>query len=425
MTLFNEQALRDSGFQTFKDQVISLDKNLDRLNRGGINSDSPGSVHCSLKRDGETLESLKKEAARFRKATQVIQGLEFKIDWTMTDTSMNLKFAGEGNYLDLHDRIREGLKAEPKGRPTRDASVEGVFGREGFPMSPERDYGGSTSANKRRSFLDFPSGSMTPNNGRSGTPVLNSVRTQATLLTDRGGFRDNIFAGGPESEETKKNLIVVAPIPVADTNWGESDMVLDELDIPSLKSSVQLQSKTTSTVEPPDNYVRRLTALDIPNNPKFQTQPQQLNSGQIGLPMRSPGQEGFGIKQVPTRPYVSQRKIPGESLPSPVMESQRVVYSPPVATTECGIISNQAIDETKFKLILSELKSSQKMFEKIEFINNTFKFAYYKLLRTILNERMSCEVKIDESKNKVQIKQKLTKKELDAFKSLNIMILQV
>jgi len=92
-------------------------------------------------------------------------------------------------------------------------------------------------------------------------------------------------------------------------------------------------------------------------------------------------------------------------------------------SVEIGCINNQAIDESKLKLILNELKVAQKQYPKVEFINNTFKCNYIKVIKHIVTDRLLCNVQIDEKRNKIQVKAQISKKEMSQLKELNVTIL--
>ena len=77
----------------------------------------------------------------------------------------------------------------------------------------------------------------------------------------------------------------------------------------------------------------------------------------------------------------------------------------------------------KLKLIINELKTVHNHYPKIELINNTFKCNYLKTIKSMAVEPFQCHVVIDESKNKMQIKTPLSKKDLMALRDLNVTIL--
>lgn len=388
--------MKDFGFAAFKDQVAEFDRSLEWLKEGRLNIENPGALFCGINKHSDEFEGIRGFAARFKRALKAVSGLEFKIDWSMTDSCLNVKFEN-GNNDDIHDKIRQVFRGEERRPNARDASTD------------DFDRGGKLE--KRKSFLDHPvNGSSTPNIARRESQFL-PLRAQATMKSSVG-MRDSLFSNIDPVEDRRPSLLISRP-GMSDSRWGESEGGMDDFDFPSLKSSMHAGTKATSTPDQSDNFVRKMT-MGEPSTPNTKT----------SVPLK-PASESLAIKPSATKAYVSQRKLQLDGLYPPTPESQRVLGTPANGGCELGIISNQAIDETKFKLIMAELRSSQRMFERIEFVNNTFKCNCYKLLRLVIGERMSCEVKIDESKNKWQVKTKLTKKEIAALKDMNITVLQI
>lgn len=385
--------MKDFGFIAFKEQLGLFDRGLNSLKEGRLNIENPGAVFCGLKRQGDDFEAIRVYASRFKRALRVVSGLEFKIDWSMTDNFLNVKFDADG-HDDIHDKIRQVFRGDERRVSARDASADDGERRE-----------------RRKSFLDHPVNSMTPVLAKRETQYMAPARSQLTLKTPTSTMRESLFSN-IEPVEDKRNSCLTSRNNLGDSRWGESDMGLDEFDIPSLKGSMHAPSKTTSTPDQSENFVRKMTAQDV-----------YAPATRAGMPIKATP-EGLAVKPSATKPYVSQRRVQVESFHPPAVESQRALMVPQGGGCEIGTVSNQAIDETKFKLIIAELRASQKMFERIEFVNNTFKCNPYKLLKGVLTERMGCEVKIDESKNKWQVRTKLSKKEIQGFKELNVTVLQ-
>lgn len=411
MELFAEQSIKDFGFQSLKERVDEFDREAERLKDTRPSADSPAKVFAQLNKETETLDWIQKEAAKFRKGLRVVSDLEAKIDWSVMDNFMTVKFGNEILDLDLHERIRQAIKpVETRTRMIRDNSREAMTDREGMVG------GHSTDKIGRRSFLDhnsFERQMTAPTNLREMSPVLPSERNHISIKTPTG-VREVVFPPFLEGDETRK--FANAPSMIRGSmdggSWEDSEIILNDLDTPTSKVG-KLGVRVSSTYESNDCFLRpRVGSTE--SGPKIQ-------------PVSNPKvtAEGFPSRPSQARLYPSQKRLVIEGLQQYQAESLKANANGIIGVCELGSISNQAIDETKLKLILSELKVSQKNFERVEFVNNTFKCNYLKVLRGVITERLACEVRIDETRNKLQIKHKLTRKELDGFRQLNINIMQV
>jgi hypothetical protein len=265
----------------------------------------------------------------------------------------------------------------------------------------------------RRSFLDYSAleRQNTNNANKKRESLANRpLKSQLCINTPTAG-KDTLLSANADIDDIRQfNPLSHQQKSAELMNWDESEIILDDLDSPPLRAPMSFYPRNTSNPESSENLIRKLTSTEVP-------QPRMTHRNQtLG--------EGLTIKPSQGKFYFSQRKIQLDVLPTPTSESNRLQILAPINVTETGVISNQAIDETKFKLILSELKASQKHFLAVEFINNTFKCNYPKVLKAHVPDKMNCEVRIDESKNKVQFKQRLTKKELEAFRAMNVFITQ-
>lgn len=96
-------------------------------------------------------------------------------------------------------------------------------------------------------------------------------------------------------------------------------------------------------------------------------------------------------------------------------------YSSVITLNEdSGVICNQIIDETKFKTVLSSLKSIPKNIRVIEMVNNVFKCNPIPMLRSAFDARLSYLLKIDISKNQMMANLIYTKRDLEFLTTMNI-----
>lgn len=397
LTQLDEQTLRDYGFSALKERLVALDSSITKLTEQKSVQENPGLCYVELGKWNEDLELLKREAAKFKRALSVANELEFKVSYNFTDNGFSLKF-DTGNTEDLYEQIKVVLQAEERPRISRLELASGEDGLTGRKFERSRSFL-ADNGNSRES-------GRTPLLNKQFLPQQSLKAQQVTVTTPTASSRDNLFKSIEPipkknqfqefSSQAEENQLRLSS---SELVWDDSEIIVGG------GLAVQARPPSVSKKESSSNFVKKLSIIEPPL-----------------LPILTPKQPADQIALKPAssaKAYQSYRKI--ATLP---VNERSAPAPPPIVPKEVGVISNQAIDESKLKLILAELKTSQNIFDRIEFVNNTFKCNYSKILRASLSERLHCEVKIDESKNKIQVKTSLTKKEIQALREFNITLIQ-
>ena len=379
LSSFNEQIIRDNAFTMFKEKLNDFETKFEQLKNVDSSSDPPNKVYASLGKQIIIFEEIKQKTTRYKKAVKIIADFEFPKEWNINDNEMVLKFIPDEIDFDIHDKIKNALGGEIK-KMVRDSS---------YDTSDARDRG--------RSFLGDQSNQ---NYNLYKKNVQQALRT-VTPKTQKDSFKSSLFINPDNFEYNRDN----SQIKSMRTDFAsEKDSHFDAWRIPSMRTNEINVLKSNQIPETEESFVKKYTESSQPLTSK-----QSLTK--TGMALKTPQT---------TKSYVpSKRNVNTNFGLNELTRNVSMNLDP----NDIGCISNQAIDETKLKLIINELKTVHNHYPKIELINNTFKCNYLKTIKSMAVEPFQCHVVIDESKNKMQIKTPLSKKDLMALRDLNVTIL--
>ena len=100
-------------------------------------------------------------------------------------------------------------------------------------------------------------------------------------------------------------------------------------------------------------------------------------------------------------------------------------YQKNVVTIEddLGMVSNQFIDETKFKSILSTLKTISKNVKKVVFIDNTFVCNPIEVLKQFVTEKAHFVIILESTQNKLLSKTVFTRRDMELLKNVGVEVI--
>ena len=90
---------------------------------------------------------------------------------------------------------------------------------------------------------------------------------------------------------------------------------------------------------------------------------------------------------------------------------------------ELGTISNQFVDEAKFKNMISSLKSISKTVKQVALVHNTFVCNPVLVLKQTVLERSYCTIVLDLRSNKVLCSLVHSKRDVELLRNLNVEVL--
>ena len=373
--IFAEQSVRDHGFLFFKNQLSEFDRKINDLQKNELNSQSPSLTFSILKKISDQFEEIKQNAFRFSNGAKLVTDLEFKSEFLATQNSFTLNFPLDHFEFDIQDRLKNVFK-------TREV------------ISDE------TNLKKRtKSFLDNLSNNMGPVYSQRGAQLSSRSPFQVSPINLP---KVSIFSTREfnESKSQQKSSLNSTPKDNNTPPW-DTEIISESWETPFQKMGLPTL-KFLSGYEPPEQLIHSISNIDSLSKNK---ESSRVKTQSLVL---KPGQ---------SKAFVSQKKTLVDGFQSNCKNAAELI-------PEIGTISNQAIDESKFKLMFNEVNSNRKMFSKIEFQNNTFKCNYAKILKLVLFEKLACPVFLDETKNRMTFKHKLSNKELAAFKEMNFIITQ-
>lgn len=381
---FDEQLVRDHGFSAFKQRLTEFENQYQLLISDQLCCESSTKLFETLRKSLKNLDEIKSSSMKFIKAITTVHDLNIKVDWKVSDEQFLVQFPRSDSEIEIHEKMQSAFKTDPRKKMLELSFEEGEF------------------KEKTKNGGENKSSSMIPQGKRYESQITTKINAKNSFAPE---IKNSLFSTG-ELDECRIYQANIHKTSQSEQFFPQSDIILDEWEIPGGK---YVQTPSVKSYVFPENYEPFVKKQN--EAPSYQKTVTKVKN------------EGILIKPGPSKTYVSSRKVQVHD-PQPFPSSVRNVdhNSLNAIDPQNGIISNQAIDESKFKLIINELKTTHRYFKRIEFHNNTFKCNYIKVLRTMITERLICEVWIDENKNKMQTKSNWTKKELQQLKDMNITV---
>lgn len=92
-------------------------------------------------------------------------------------------------------------------------------------------------------------------------------------------------------------------------------------------------------------------------------------------------------------------------------------------TDNFGVVTNQVIDESKLRSVVTVIKNAPKHLESVELYNNVFKINPVPLLKQLVAERLSFCLIIEVQKNKMECNKDIKKRDIEFLESMNVHVI--